>query len=308
MVVTVVKILVGLIVLVAGGEALVRGASSLARRWGVRPMVIGLTIVAFGTSMPEAVVSWIASLDGRPDVAAGNVVGSNIFNITLILGIAALVRPIRTHIQTVRREMPVVILSAVAFAALLWDGRISRLDGLLLLAGFGGFLALCFRNVQGDAAPAGSRQAGWLAISAGIAGGLIALVAGSRLFVDGAVALARTAGVSELVIGLTIVAAGTSLPELVTSVVAAARKEDDISIGNIAGSNIFNLLFIGGSAAVLHPADVSSSLIHRDVPAMIGASLLLLPLIRSGFMLTRWEGGLLLFSYGAYLALLMNGL
>ncbi len=302
----------GLIVLLGGAEALVRGSSSLALRAGISPLIVGLTVVAFGTSSPELAISIKAALLGKGDIALGNVVGSNIFNVALILGLTGLVRPVRVKLQVLRFDLPVMLIfSAVAF--FFWrDRSFSRGEGVILLAGLAAYIAAnihlarrernkAIEREYEEGLPRASRA--WWIDALLVAGGLVLLVVGARLFVFGAVELATALGVSQAIISLTIVAAGTSLPELATSVVAALRGEDDIAIGNIIGSNVFNLTCILGTAATIQPF-ASQGVSAMDLYFMLGTSAALLPIIGTGLRLNRWEGGLLLASYGAYIRLL----
>lgn len=306
--------LLGLVALYLGAEWLVLGSSRLARSAGVSGLVVGLTVVAFGTSAPELVVSVLAGVRGQSDVAVGNVVGSNIVNIGLILGVSALIRPMRVRARLVAGEIPVMILVTGALAVLALDGRLGRTDGLFLLVGFGAYLWFVMRAAPKDpvtqwtdpAAPAGgfvepSRSAAgrWRDIVL-VALGLAALVVGAHLLVETATTFARAWGVPELVIGLTVVAIGTSLPELATSVLAAVRGQVDIAIGNVVGSNVFNILCVLGLSAAVRPLSIAPSLLRFEIPVMIGASLLLLPLAWSRLRLEWWEGGLLLLGYVAF--------
>lgn len=317
-----VLVLSGLALLVAGGEALVRGAGGLALAARVAPAVVGLTVVAAGTSMPELVVSVQAAWAGSPGLAVGNVVGSNLFNIAAILGLTALLMPLRIQGATVRLEWPVLLLATLQFHLLVRDGSLDRLEGACLLAGLVAFTAYAVRLARRDAtapeaealgeiadASFGRRGRAALAFNLGaVAAGVGLLAGGSVLLVRGAVGLAASFGVSETVIGLTIVAAGTSAPELVTSLVAAWRGRDDIAVGNVVGSNIFNLLGIGGATALVHPLPVPAEIVARDDLWMLGATLLLFPLMKSGLRIARWEGALLLAGFAAYLATLLRGL
>lgn len=301
----------GLALLVLGAEALVRGSAALARRLGVGPLVVGLTIVAFGTSSPELVVSTRAALVGAGDIALGNVLGSNIANILLILGAAALIRPIRIQTQLVRIDIPIMIAVSLAPFLLLADGRVSRAEGLLLLGGIVAYTVLSIalarserdpavRHVIEQGLPAWPRRP--LEQLLAIAAGLALLALGADLFVRGAVRMAGALGVSEALIGLTVVAVGTSLPELATSMVAAVRGEGDIAVGNVVGSNLFNLLGILGAAATARPLQ-ATGIGRSDLLAMAAAALVLLPLARSGLRLQRWEAALLLAGYAAYVLL-----
>ncbi|MBN1291890.1 MAG: calcium/sodium antiporter [Candidatus Latescibacteria bacterium] len=306
-------ILIGFIVLFAGAEGLVRGSSSLALRLGISPLVIGLTVVAFGTSMPELVVSIKTAITHHGSIAVGNVVGSNIFNIAVILGISALICPMKVKIQLVRLDAPVMITVSLLFWFIFRDFHISRTEGIVLFSGIilytlGNFLLARresdTKNTSGieEIIPGTMKH-----ISSDflfIIGGLGLLIAGSHALVEGASGLARLLGVSEAVIGLTIIAAGTSLPELATSVVAAFRREPDIAIGNVVGSNIFNILCILGASSLIAPLD-GAGIRMTDIYVMLGTSILLLPLLRTGFVLQRWEGSVLVGVYGVYLYFLL---
>ena len=307
-------ILLGVGLLYGGAEGLVRGSASVARRLGLSPLVIGLTVVAFGTSMPELVVSVRATLAGAGPIAVGNVVGSNIANIALILGLSALIRPIRVHAQLIRVDVPLLIVASVALAVLLQDGRLGRVEGVLFLAGIVGYTVLGLRLARAESAavhaefaeatppPTGSWARDLIFIGAGL--GL--LVLGARLLVDGAVTIATSFGVSEAVVGLTIVAVGTSLPELATSLVAAGKGEGDIAVGNVVGSNMFNILGILGTASVVRPL-TQTGMTRLDLGVMVGLALVLLPLMRTGFRLSRGEGGFLLAVYVVYVGRLLVG-
>ncbi|QDT14886.1 calcium/sodium antiporter [Alienimonas californiensis] len=324
-------IALALLLLFGGAEALVRGSASLALRAGLSRLAVGLTVVAFGTSSPELVVSLEAVLSDQGDLSVGNAVGSNIFNIAVILGLTALICPIPVSRQIIKRDAPIALGAALLLWALLADGRLGRVDGALLFAGLlaylGMNLALARRPAgatdpeapeagdadSGDAdagdADAGDADAGdevgtmsrhWGIDLAFIAGGLGVLVFGSRLLVEHAVSLAHDFGISEAVIGLTIVAAGTSMPELATSLVAAIRRQSDIAIGNVIGSNVFNVLGILGTASLVAPIHAPNiSLV--DYATMIGLTVLIIPLLYTGRILHRIEGAVLLALYGVYL-------
>lgn len=307
-----VQFLFGLLMLTAGAEGLVRGAASLARRLGLSPLVIGLTIVAFGTSTPELVVSLGAALQGNNGIALGNVVGSNIGNIGLILGGAALIAPLQVQAQIVRLDIPIMIGVSVLLGLLLLNGYVGRVEGLLLVGGLGAYTAFTVATARREASPAAEHafEDGLPAPhSIGrdllfIGGGLALLMGGAHLLVNAAVILAERLGVRETVIGLTIVGVGTSLPELATSFAAALRGESDIAIGNVVGSNIFNILGVLGMAALVHPL-AASELGFVDAGMMIGLALLTLPLARSGYTVKRWEGAVLMLLYAAYLTTLI---
>jgi len=313
---TFVLFILGLGLLVGGAELLVRGASRLALGVGVSPLVIGLTVVAYGTSFPEFSVSLLSALDDKPDLALGNVVGSNIFNILLILGISACITPLTISYQIIRLDAPIMIGTALVVLLMGWSGIISPLEGLVLVSG--AFLYTWFvirqsrREVKAQAAENETPpvQLGFKSVLLNlllIVLGLGLLVLGSRWLIDGAVIIARLAGLSELVIGLTIVAGGTSLPEVAASVVAALRGERDIAVGNVVGSNIFNILFVLGASSAVSGGGVAVSLeaLQFDIPVMIAVSVLCLPLFYTGFELSRWEGGLFLLYYILYTVFLV---
>lgn len=292
----------GLLGLLLGGESLVRGAVDIARTLAMPPLLIGLTVVGFGTSTPELLVSVDAALRGVPDIAIGNVVGSNIGNILLIVGLTALIWPIRVTGQTLRRDLSVMIVVALSLLPLFWMGFIPRLAGVALVAGLAAYLVWAYLAPRGTPEPdvAAPPKPVWQAL-AWLLFGLAALMLGARLLVDGAVNIAQAFGLSEAFIGLTIVAVGTSLPELATSCIAALRRQSDIAIGNIVGSNIFNVLGILGATAIITPIPVADRFLVLDLPVMLAASglLALLLLVRSG--VGRSGGAALLLAYGAYL-------
>lgn len=317
MAVLILLLIVGLVLLVAGAESLVRGASNLGRAIGLPALVIGLTVVAFGTSAPEFAVSTQAGFAGQSDIAVGNVVGSCLFNILLILGVSALIIPLTVSSQLVRLDVPVMI----AVSALAWifaaDGAVSRTEGIILFVGiiiYTWILIRLGRKQTSDLAAGPSRPADrkptkppkiWLSLIFVIAG-LAMLVLGSRWLVDGAAGIARSLGVSELLIGLTLVAAGTSLPELATSVVAGIRGERDIAVGNVVGSNIFNILVVlGGSSIVVGSMEVSTPALHFDIPVMVAAAVACLPIFFTGGRISRWEGAVFLLYYIVYTAYLI---
>jgi len=304
---------IGLGFLILGAEALVRGASRLAAAIGISPLVIGLTVVAFGTSSPELAVSVKSALSGQPNIALGNVVGSNIFNVLFILGLSALIVPLVVSQQLVRLDVPLMIALSVIVLILSLDENLSRTDGIMLVAGlviYAWFLIYQSRRetiaVQEEYAKqfgAEKRAKGNTINDIGLVlGGLVLLVLGSRWLVDSAVSFAQYLGVSELVIGLTIIAAGTSLPEVVTSVIAAIRGERDIAVGNVVGSNIFNIMGVLGFASIVAPTgiEVSTAVIGFDIPVMIAVALACLPIFFTGNVISRQEGALLLGYYVAY--------
>ncbi len=309
MVAIVTILIAGLVLLYAGAELLVRGSAALALRLGLTPLVVGLTVVAFGTSSPELVVSVKAALDGRSAISLGNVVGSNIVNIALVLGLSALIRPLQVNAQVVRLQLPVMIIVSVVAWLFLADGYLSRFEGFFFVLGIIAYTGASIRLAHKEAGvhPVHIAQASKQKLRRAVAGvitGLVLLLFGAAFLVHGAVSFASMLGVSEAVIGLTLVAAGTSLPELATSVIATIKREGDISIGNVVGSNIFNILAILGIAALVTPLAVEG-IRPGDFMVMIGVSLLTLPLMRSGFVLNRWEGLLLLICYCGYLYYLL---
>jgi cation:H+ antiporter len=303
----------GVALLYFGAEALVRGGASLGLRFGLSPLVVGLTIVAFGTSAPELAVSVNAALSGKTDLSIGNVVGSNIANVGLVLGLSALIRPISIHVRIIRVDVPLMIGISFALTILLSDGILSHTDGALLFIGilvFTTLNVLAARKAKPQAQEVFEASLSSVADSASrdlmlVIAGLLMLIFGGRFLVDAAVDIARFAGVSEAVLGLTIVAVGTSLPELATSVLAAARGMSDISLGNIVGSNIFNILGILGISSLLTPLPLGN-ISWFDIGIMLVFSIGVLPLARSGFTLNRWEGLLFLCGFVAYVTWLVG--
>ncbi|MCU7799323.1 MAG: calcium/sodium antiporter [gamma proteobacterium symbiont of Lucinoma myriamae] len=315
-----VAILTGFLLLIWSADRFVIGASGIALNSGVSPLIIGLTIVGFGTSAPEMIVSGVAAYEGTPNLAVGNALGSNITNIALVLGITALVTPLMVHSKILKREYPVMFMIMLIAWALLWDGELSQIDGIILLSGM--FALLGFITLIGIKE---NNQAGspdpleeefceeipkdmstpmaflWLFT------GLLLLLISSRLLVWGAVNIAHTFHVSELVIGLTIIAIGTSLPELAASITSALKGEHEIAIGNIIGSNMFNLLGVLGIPGIMTGAVLDPSVLSRDYPVMIALSVLLF-IFAYGFKdegrLNRFEGGILLICYTAYMIVL----
>jgi cation:H+ antiporter len=311
----------GLALLVLGASLLVRGASKLALSFGVSPLVVGLTVVAFGTSAPEVAVSIGAALKGQNDIAIGNVVGSNIFNVLFILGASALITPLMVNIQLIRQEVPIMLGASLLLLAYGLDGNISLVDGamfLVLLLGYTAFLIVQSRRETAAAqeefanlSPVpvrGAWDSTWPAQVALIAAGLAALVFGSEWLVGASIAFAKAMGVSDLVIGLTIVAAGTSMPEVATSIAAAIKGERDIAVGNVVGSNTFNILGCLGLSALVSGSSgltVAPSLLAFDIWVMLGVALVCLPIFLTGREIARWEGALLLAYYGAYVIYLV---
>jgi cation:H+ antiporter len=308
----------GLVLLVLGAESLVRGASKIASALGVPPLLVGLTVVAYGTSTPEIAVSLQAALAGRADLAVGNVVGSNIFNVLFILGLSAMIAPLLVSRQLVWIDVPLMVGTSVLMLLMALDGRISRLDGGVLAALIILYTLFLVRQARkeraaareaaaadqrGDAAsPPGSAARTWVVNLAYLAAGLGLLVLGARWFVESSMAIARMMGVSELVIGLTIVAAGTSMPEVATSIIATIRGERDIAVGNVVGSNIYNILAVLGFAALLSPGGVAvaPAALDFDIPVMLAVAVACLPIFFTGHLIARWEGWLFFGYYVAY--------
>lgn len=311
MLVAVGSVLLGTLLLYFGADFLIRGSSRLARSFGMAPAIIGLTVVAFGTSLPELVVSVTAGLKGNADIALGNVVGSNIANIGLVLGLAACIRVLQVESTLVRREAPMGLGAVLLVVVLSLDGVLGRSDGVVLLAGFAAFLYWSLaveRSVPAEvqdsfdrSLPADGQR---LRNAAFTAAGLVGVVLGADRLVEGAVTIATTFGVPTVVIGLTLVAVGSSLPELAATLVAVSRGEDDISVGNVLGSNLFNLLLILGVAALITPIAVPTTFFRFQFPVLALYTVVLLPICRSGFQISRWEGGLLLAGYVGYVAAL----
>lgn len=312
---------IGLLILVWSADKFVDGSAALARHFGVSPLLIGMVIVGFGTSAPEMVVSALASLEGKPGIALGNAYGSNICNIALILGTTALIAPIAVHSQVVRKELPVLIAVTALAAWQLADGEITRMDAFSLIAVFAVLMvwAVLESRKQKESDALGSETAQELAEHAmtkaraalWIVAGLLLLIASSRMLVWGAISIATQLGVSELVIGLTIVAVGTSLPEFASSVMAARKGEDDIALGNIIGSNLFNTLVVVGLAGLISPIEVPPEVNSRDIPVMAATTLALL-VFCFGFggkigKITRPKGAILLAGFISYTAWLVAG-
>jgi len=325
----------GLILLAAGGELLVRGAVAVAERLGMSPLLIGLTLVGLGTSMPELVTSVQAALAGSPGIAYGNIVGSNIANILLILGLSTLITPMAVQSNALRRDGAVVVAAVLLFALVSYALTMDRIVGLLFVGLLVAYIVHAYRQETASAAAADGHAAAFekadaydelhrgpirhqpevraqaerlgslLALLIAL-GGLALVILGGKLLVEGAIGIARYAGLSESVIGLTIVAIGTSTPEFITSLVAALRKHGDVALGNIMGSNIYNILGIGGVTALIHPTDVPAEIVTFDNLVMIAASLVMFAAAWTGYRISRREGALLLAGYVAYLLALLN--
>ncbi len=312
------SIVLGLVVLGVGGDLLVRGATRLATLAGISSLVIGLTVVAYGTSAPELVVSSYAALQGKPDIALGNVVGSNVFNVLFVLGLCGVLAPLVTSPQLVRRDLPLLAVVSLAFVLMAWDRLVHPLEGALLLSGAVGYsvysvvtsrreqrAASLRPGAPPSAPPARARE--WLVSGLFVLVGFGGLVLGGRLMVDGATAVARNLGVGEAIIALTIVSAGTSLPEVAASVIATVRGERDMAVGNVVGSNIFNVLMILGASSVVSGSGlvVSPAMQGFDIPLCLAIALVAWSMLATGLRLERWEGALLFAGYLAYVTYLI---
>ncbi len=302
-------IVLGIILVLWGADRMTEGSVALAERFNVSQLTIGLTIVAMGTSLPEFCVSLVSALKGTPDLAVGNIVGSNIFNALLIVGVAAMVTPINITLTTVRKDIPFALVASVLLMMMCFDGKISRLNGAILLAMFAIFMVITFKTAgqdpqtQNDDKPAKKPMKLWLCVVFIIAG-LGALILGSELFVNGATKVATLLGVSQAVIGLTIVAGGTSLPELATSVVAARKGNSGIAIGNVLGSNVFNILFILGVTGVISPMHMQG-ITMMDLSVMVTAMIMLWLFSYTKLTLERWEGAVLTATFLIYMGYLL---
>ncbi|MEQ9247819.1 MAG: calcium/sodium antiporter [Nitratireductor sp.] len=313
----------GLVLLIVGGELLVRGAVQVAESFGVSPLVIGLTLVGFGTSTPELVTSVQAALSDAPGIAYGNIVGSNIANILLIVGVATLICPITIASSALKRDGAVMLAVAITFSGVAYISELGHVVGLVFVIALIAYVYTAFRQERTTASsqnghgavydksialqetdaglsPSASPRASLLIPSLITIAGLALVIVGGRFFVEGSVSLARGFGISETVIGLTIVAVGTSMPEFVTSVVAGIKRQGDVAFGNIVGSNIYNILGIGGATALIAPGEVPSTIVTFDNLVMIGVTALLVFFAWTGLRIARWEGGVLLTGYVAY--------
>ncbi|RUO18508.1 sodium:calcium antiporter [Aliidiomarina iranensis] len=305
---------IGIAFLTGGGEVLIRGSLAAAGRLGISPLLSGLLIVGFGTSMPELVVSIDAAMSGRPDIAVGNVVGSNISNILLILGLCALITPLAVRPLVLRRDAVTVVLASILFLILVGGSALARIDAAIFLFALAAYLSWAYWTERSGQAPSAelhiaegkevtSLPKTSLWIMTAVLAGLLLLIIGSQILLKGAVGIAESFGVSEAVIGLTLVAVGTSLPELSISVIAAFRRHADVAIGNVLGSNIFNLLGILGISALLQPLPVHARILDFDQWVMLGVSVILLIFLYTGRRLSRLEGGLLVLGYITYVTL-----
>lgn len=296
--------LTGVIILYIGGELFIRGSSNTARIFGIKPLVVGVVIVAFATSAPEFFVSLLATIRKSQELAIGNIVGSCICNIAMVLGLSALIKPITVNSSILRRELPILFAVTIGFFLICLDFKISRIEALILIVSFILFIFYCIKNARdedkaiadADTSPS-SKSRFFLYLAIGLAG----LLLGSYMIVGSSIKLARHYGVSEVVIGLSAVAIGTSLPELTASLIAAARGKGDISIGNIIGSNIFNILAIAGIISLIRPVIIEPKIVLIYIPFLLLCNFALAPILRTGFRISRREGALLLASYGVYL-------
>ncbi|MCB9852264.1 MAG: calcium/sodium antiporter [Phycisphaerales bacterium] len=302
-------VVLGAGILVVGGELLVRGAAAMARNLGISPMVVGLTVVALGTSAPELIVCVLASLKNQPDICAGNVVGSNILNVLLVLGVTAMICPLQASAAFVRREVPIALGSALVFWGLSYNGVLSRIDAAILVALLVGYMAMTVWIARKESTPVAEGYADLQTTGhkRGIALNLFFLIVGlallgwgADLFLEGAVAIAKHLKISEAVIGLTLVAFGTSVPELAACLIAALRKHPDICLGNLVGSCIYNILAIIGVSGLVTPLPISGEMFRLHMPVMIGATILLLVFVATGLRVSRKEGAALLLCYAGY--------
>jgi len=306
MIIATLLFLVGIACLSIGAEALVKGASNLARALHILPSIIGLTIVAYGTSLPELLVSATAIYKGETGISIGNIIGSNIANMALVLGISAMIQPLSVHRTAIKQDLPIMIIALSSFYIFAINGFLSKLEGMLLLSGFVAYTAFTLYRAMREPAENKADRKGRTPLLSNLfllAVGVVCLAVGTHLAVENAIIIAQRLNVSTLVIGITLVAVGTSLPELATSVVAAYRKKTDISVGNIIGSNIFNTLAIGGLVALIRGISVDQSLIFFSLPIMILLSIVLLPIV-ADFRITRLEGGTIVVSYIVYICLM----
>ncbi|MBT8399555.1 MAG: calcium/sodium antiporter [Rhodothermia bacterium] len=304
---------IGLVILYFGADWLIRGAASIALRFGIRPLVVGLTVIALGTSMPEFLVNFFAAIGNQEGIALGNIIGSNICNIALILGLSSIVYPMAVKRGTLRKEYPIMMAVMVIFYLISLDGIISQWDGIMLVAGLFGFLIFLVLDARkGGEHP----EAEEIETATGVelpttkkimylAGGILMLTGGARLMVNGASEIAEQLGIEPVVVGLTVVAIGTSLPELAASVVCALKKEADMSVGNVLGSNLLNVLFVVGLVALIQPLHVDSESLRVHFPVMLAFGVLLLPLAWTEYKITRIEGGVLLTGFVGYMAYLV---
>ena len=308
--ITAIQLLGGVLMLYIGAEFLVRGAAALALRVGISALVVGLTVISFGTSAPELVVSFDAAMKYDSAIALGNVVGSNIANIALVLGLAAIIKPLHVELQVIRREAPLMLVITLLLCAMLWNGELAQWEGGLLFAAiiaYAVFSVYWSRKTgrDDDASVRSLNKQRWWLSALSVVIGLVLLLPGAHLFLMGAVTVAERMGLSTFVIGLTVVAIGTSLPEIAASVVAAFRGEGDLAIGNAIGSNVFNILFILGITALVFGID-ASVISMLDFAVMVEVAAISLPIMRTGFVISRWEGALLVAGYATYIVYQLN--
>jgi cation:H+ antiporter len=312
MLIHIILFLLGVIILYLGAEWLVRGSAIMAKLLGISPLIIGLTVIGFGTSAPELVVSMVAAIRKVDDIALGNIIGSNIANIGLVLGLSALISPLKINPDILKRELPIMILVSGVLYLMSLDLRISFIEGAVLFAGIILFNAVGYYSVKSglesdklagaESGVAGTRKRQILLITVGLAG----IIGGAQLMVRSAVFVAKEFGISELVIGLTLVALGTSLPELAVSTVAAFRKESEISIGDVVGSNIFNILMVIGIVAMICPLKVSSETLRLEFPVLLIFGIVLIPMMITGLTISRIEGAILTVGYLGFIGYLFG--
>lgn len=305
MLISIFSLFVGSLLLYFGAEWIIKGGVSISNKFGISKLVIGLTVVAFGTSLPELLVSLIAVFENSPSLAIGNVVGSNIANVGLVLGISALIFPISINYAPIRRDLFIYLCSCALFILFVFDGRISRFEGGFLFIGLLFYLIVCIKNPTDDQSDGENKlEFSMFKSAVYVLAGIFALSFGANFFVDGAIYLARFFGISEVVIGMSVVALGTSLPELATSAMAAFKKQSSISVGNIVGSNIFNILSILGITALFRPIDSPTNILNFEMPYMIAYGFVLILIARLPQPVHRLSSGLLLLSYFLFIYLL----
>ena len=305
MLISIFSLFVGSLLLYFGAEWIIKGGVSISNKFGISKLVIGLTVVAFGTSLPELLVSLIAVFENSPSLAIGNVVGSNIANVGLVLGISALIFPISINYAPIRRDLFIYLCSCALFILFVFDGRISRFEGGFLFMGLLFYLVVCIKNPTDDQSDGENKlEFSMFKSAVYVLAGIFALSFGANFFVDGAIYLARFFGISEVVIGMSVVALGTSLPELATSAMAAFKKQSSISVGNIVGSNVFNILSILGITALFRPIDSPTNILNFEMPFMIAYGFVLILIARLPQPVHRFSSGLLLLSYFLFIYLL----
>lgn len=304
---------IGLVVLYFGAEWLVKGAASLAIKYGIRPMIVGITVVALATSMPEFVVNFFAALSGEDNLALGNIVGSNICNIALILGISSLVIPLSVTPSTLKKEYPIMMLVMVVFYVISLDGTISQIDGAILIVGLISFFAYLIRDTRRQSKPVATEieasdqeeDLSTMKRVMFIVGGMLGLSIGARIMVDAAVTIAESLEISPIIVGLTVVAIGTSLPELAASVACALNKQVEMSVGNVLGSNLLNVLFVVGLVSMINPLQVDTASLEIHLPVMLAFCAVLLPIAWTQYEISRLEGSFLLAGFVGYIVYLV---